>query len=64
MKVCDKEHFEMMQQFEKNFAGNRLDKEPKESWKKGIVYQDGNVNSLFKAYELGYAFRASIANLE
>lgn len=64
MRVGDKEYFEMMAQFEKNFPGERYDKEPKESWGKGIVYQDGNVNRLFKAYEMGYAFRAAIANLD
>jgi hypothetical protein len=33
----------------------RFDKEPKELWKKGTVYQDGKVNELFKIYWHGYA---------
>ena len=48
-----------MKQFEQDFKGERLDKEGKELWSAGHMYQDGNVNKLFLAYRLGYAFRKS-----
>lgn len=51
-----KEHYDLMAMFEKNFKHRRLDKEPKELWHKGIIYQDGHVNELFEVYRLGYAF--------
>ena len=61
MSLFSKEHYELMAEFEKvcrdhcNYA--RLDKEPKASWEKGVIYQSGEVNNLFllfrKAYALG-----------
>lgn len=56
MAIHDKEHYELMEQFEKNYKGRRFDKEPKELW--GTlkrIYQDGLVNELFLAYRLGYS---------
>lgn len=49
-----KEHHDLMLHFEKNFSEYRLDKEEKSLWKKGIIYQDGEVNKLFLAYRMGY----------
>lgn len=51
-----KEYYELMAQFEKEFKGYRLDKEAKELWQRGIIYQDGHLNEIFKAYQKGYAF--------
>lgn len=51
-----KEHIDLMAQFEKDLKPGRLDKEPKEMWVRGIVYQDGHVNAAFIAYRMGYAF--------
>ena len=56
MKVSDKEHHELMQMFEKIHTGFRADKEPKEFWNRGIIYQDGMYNKLFLAFRQGYAF--------
>lgn len=50
-----KEHYALMAEFEKAFRGNRLDKEEKGFWPKGIFYQDGKINSLFLAFRLGYS---------
>lgn len=50
------EHIELMQMFEKEYRGQRLDKEPKELWPQGVIYQDGKLNELFIAYRRGYAF--------
>jgi hypothetical protein len=51
-----KEHYDLLYAFERDFIDKRLDKESKDLWEKGIIYQDGNVNNLFKAYRLGYSF--------
>lgn len=57
------EHYDLMAMFERDFSG-RMDKERKELWAQGIVYQDGNVNELFKAYRLGYAYGKAFARVE
>ena len=54
MKLLDKEHYELISQFEKDYNRYRLDKEDKTLWDKGIIYQNGEVNNLFLAYRLGY----------
>jgi hypothetical protein len=51
-----KEHYDLMSQFEREFAHERLDRESKELWSMGHIYQSGAVNSLFLAYRRGYAF--------
>ena len=57
MILGSKEHFEIMADFEKNFKHLRLDREKdKELNKKGILYQSGETNNLFKAFILGYSF--------
>lgn len=68
MKIFDQEHYDLMIQFEREHSG-RFDKEAKEFWPKGIVYQDGCINELFLSYRRGYAFceadmRSDIQNLE
>lgn len=51
-----KEHYELMEIFEREHNRHRLDREKdKELWKKGAIYQDGHVNGLFLAYRKGYA---------
>lgn len=55
MGLLSKEHYELMEQFEKEFYPMRFDRENKNLWAKGIIYQDGNVNNLFKAFRLGYS---------
>jgi len=55
MKLHSKEHYDMMSEFEKTFKRERLDKEEKTLWTKGIIYQDEHVNKLFLAYRVGYA---------
>lgn len=62
------EHYDLMAAFERTHRG-RMDKEPKESWSRGIIYQDGQVNELFLAYRNGYAYsqadaRSDIQNIE
>ena len=50
-----KEHYDLMAQFEKDCCPGRKDKEPQSLWARGIIYQEGAVNELFKAYRHGYA---------
>jgi hypothetical protein len=59
--IGDKEHYEMLEQFEKNFKHLRLDREKnKDLWKIGQVYECGETNNLYKAYQLGYSLAKSI----
>ncbi|MCK9622134.1 MAG: hypothetical protein M0R47_16560 [Methylobacter sp.] len=51
-----KEHYDLLKDFEKLFKHERLDKEDKKLWKKGQIYQNGEVNNMFKAFQLGYSF--------
>jgi len=54
--LFSREHYDLMSVFERQFKHRRLDKEPKEMWAKGVIYQDGHVNELFLAYRLGFAY--------
>jgi len=62
MKVHDKEFEEMRYQFEKDMResvyGHVFTREPRELSCHGVFYTDGFINSLFRAYSLGYSFRA------
>lgn len=49
------EHEEIMKSFEALKPRGRLDREPKESWARGVIYQDGAVNELFLMYRHGYS---------
>ena len=64
MNINDREHYELMMQFEKSFPGNCYDREPKKLWAKGIIYENGIINEFFIKYRMGYAHRTCIANLE
>lgn len=63
MQIKSQEHYELMANFERAFKGKRFDKEPKDLWPRGIVYQDGHVNELFDAFRKGYALHKIMANL-
>lgn len=54
MQLHSQEHIDLMAMFEREFGG-RKDKEPKNLWTMGRIYQDGQVNDLFLAYRKGYA---------
>ena len=60
MKIGTKEHYDMIENFEKNYRHARLDKEDKELWYGGRIYQDGRVNDYFYYFSLGYAMARSI----
>ena len=54
------EHYELLAMFEREFTGHRYDKESKDLWPKGRVYQDGALNELFLAYRRGYALGKAV----
>lgn len=53
--VGTKEHYDLMEVFEREFKGRRLDRENRELWAQGAIYQNGETNALFLAFRLGYA---------
>lgn len=53
--LMTKEFYDLMAQFERTRPG-RIDREAKELWSKGLVYQDGRVNEAFQAFQKGYAY--------
>lgn len=59
MTLLGKDHYDMMEFFEKHFVGTRMDREPKELWAKGRVYQNGDTNNLFLAFRHGVAYGAA-----
>lgn len=58
-----REHIDIMAQFEKEYRSERLDREDRSQWHKGIIYQDGKVNELFLAFRKGYAFGKATEHL-
>lgn len=64
MSVFSKDHYELLQSFEREFKHRRLDKETKDLWPKGHVFQDGHVNELFLAYRRGAAYAKCVAQPE
>ena len=52
-----KTHADLIAAFEREYKGQgRFDKEAKELWTAGHVYQDGRLNELFLAYRRGAAY--------
>jgi hypothetical protein len=63
MTLKSQAHYDLMTMFEKLFKGNRLDREEKEWWPKGRIYQDGKVNELFLAFRHGAEYgRTALAD--
>jgi hypothetical protein len=49
-----KEFYDLRENFERFFKGERMDREAKELYEKGAFYQNGQTNNLFKAFLSGY----------
>lgn len=63
MALFSKEHYELIEMFEKEFKGlYRFDKEDKKYWAKGNIFQHGELNNLFLAFRKGVAYGKSISN--
>lgn len=60
MALTSKDHYDLMAAFEREYKGQRFDKEAKELWSKGVVYQDGQTNALFLAYRRGYSYGEAV----
>lgn len=61
MTLFSAEHYDLMEMFEREFRGHRLDKEDKALWPKGNIYQSGETNDLFLAYRKGFSYGRSTA---
>lgn len=61
MEVGSKEFYDLLATFERDFRGVRLDREAKNMWPRGYVYQHGEVNQLFLAYRKGVAYGKALA---
>lgn len=60
--IKTKEHYDLMAQFEADFKHLPLAREAKDDWSRGILYQNGNTNELFKVYRYGYAYGKAVSN--
>ena len=60
MTINTQEHQDVVSQFDRENKGLRLDKESKDIWPIGRIYQDGGVNELFLMYRRGYALAKSV----
>jgi hypothetical protein len=60
MTLLSAEHYDLMAAFEREFRGQRLDREAKHLWPQGVVYQSGETNNLFLAYRRGYALAKAV----
>lgn len=65
MNIKTKEHYDVIEAFERamphmRFTSGRLDKEQKEMWSKGFIYQCGETNNLFLAFRHGVAHGKSV----
>jgi hypothetical protein len=59
MLLFTKEHYEMMEHFEKDAPG-RTNREPKENWSRHMFYENGEVNNAFLAFQRGVAYGRSV----
>lgn len=62
--IKSREHYELMEHFERTIGRHlRVDRETKEMWHCGSVYQNGEANNLFIAYREGYSLHKCITIL-
>ncbi len=66
MTLKAQEHYDLIAQFERDFrlTGRCIEKEPKEMWAKGSIYQHGETNQQFLVYRHGYAFGKCVGRTE
>ena len=61
MTLFSKAHYDLLEMFEHEFKGEgRFDRETKDLWPKGNIYQNGEINRLFLAYRKGYALGSEL----
>ena len=49
-----KEHYDILESFEREHRHMRLDRVDKSEWARGYVYQAGDTNSAYREYLAGY----------
>jgi hypothetical protein len=61
--VTSQEHYDLIAQFERDpmSKGFRRDKEAKELWSKGYIFQHGELNQMFLMYRRGYVMGKAVA---
>lgn len=61
MTIKSQEHYDLIEMFDRLFKGHRLDKESKDMWARGYIYQNGETNALFLAFRQGVAYGTATA---
>ncbi len=61
MTLLSQEHYDLMDMFEREFKGFRMDREEKSLWAAGNIYQSGETNNLFLAYRRGVAYGKAVS---
>ena len=54
MNTYDKEHYELMKAFDKDYRYRDCEREDKQWWTKNQIYKNGETNNLFLAYRSGF----------
>lgn len=68
MKLTDKEHYELMEMFEKSlrnlpvYIGGHFDRADKEYWSQSNLCNHGDTNKLFLVFRCGYAFGKNVGS--
>jgi hypothetical protein len=63
MMIGTKEHYDLLNMFERSIAKHhRKEREDKSLWKKGVIYQDGNVNNMYLAFISGYSYGRNVCD--
>jgi len=60
MTIKDKEHYELMDAFEKTFKAKQPPRESKDLWHRSIFYCNGKLNNDFVMFRHGYMLGKSI----
>jgi hypothetical protein len=60
MTLLSQDHYDLIAMFDRLYKGERLDKETKDMWPKGYVYQNGETNRLFLAFRQGVAYGRAV----
>ena len=61
MSIKEKEHYDLMDAFEKHYKYRDLKREPKDIWHRGAIYCHGEINHEFIVFRDGYVLGKSIA---
>ncbi len=62
MTLGSRELYDMMEMFERTSFSKcyRKDREDNSLWSKGVYYQNGALNDIFRAYQSGYSYARSV----